>query len=71
MSSLDIMKDEIKPVNEDVKVSIIERLLQVKGDLLEYQPFIDENVERATDVFLCIDRISPEEDYKFMINIID
>lgn len=55
MSNLDIMKDEMKDMNE-VKVSIVERMLQVEGDLYEYSPFIGENMLRVKDCFLCIDK---------------
>lgn len=69
MSSLDVMKDEIKPLNEEIKLNIVQRLLQIEGDLMEYSPFIDENIMRAKDVFLCIDQTSDKFDY--MINVID
>lgn len=56
MSSLDLMKSEIKETNKiRDKLNIQERLLWVAGDLYEYSPFLNDNIERAKDVFLCVD----------------
>ncbi|CDW81218.1 UNKNOWN [Stylonychia lemnae] len=67
MSQLDIMKDEIKEMNQ-IQINIIQRLIQVQGDLLEYSPFIEENFERVKNVFLCIDQT---DKFEYIINIID
>ena len=55
MSSLDVMKEEIRNMSE-IKVSIIERLIQVDGDLYEYSPFLGDNIQRVKGCFLCIDK---------------
>ena len=39
MNNLDIMKEEMK----EVQVPIEERLIQIVGDLYEYNPLEDEN----------------------------
>lgn len=67
MKSIDMMKEEIKKQDE-VKVAVIERLLQVKGDLYEYNPLEDANQLRVEDVFLCLDKTGQ---YCFILNIID
>lgn len=67
MSQMDVMKDEIKEMKE-IRVNILQRLIQVSGDLLEYSPFIDENIERAKDVFLCIDE---SDKFEYVINVVD
>lgn len=51
-----------------MRVNIIERLLQIEGDLLEYNPFINENIPRAKGTFLCIDKT---DNFQYMLNIID
>eukprot|EP00347_Sterkiella_histriomuscorum_P022900 403336735 len=78
MSSLDVMKDEIKKLDEEVKLQITQRMIQIEGDLLEYSPFIDENITRAKDIFLCIDQVTSQGSdskskgkFEYMINIID
>ena len=48
------MGSEIKPV-EELKVSILKRIVQVHGDLYEYNPLEDQNMIRVKDVFLCVD----------------
>lgn len=48
------MGSEIKPV-EELKVSILKRVVQVHGDLYEYNPLEDQNMIRVKDVFLCVD----------------
>ena len=48
------MGSEIKPV-EELKVSIQKRVVQVHGDLFEYNPLEDQNMIRVKDVFLCVD----------------
>ena len=48
------MGSEIKPVQE-LKVSILKRVVQVHGDLYEYNPLEDQNMIRVKEVFLCVD----------------
>jgi hypothetical protein len=48
------MGSEIKPADE-LKVSILKRVVQVHGDLFEYNPLEDQNMIRVKDVFLCVD----------------
>jgi hypothetical protein len=48
------MGSEIKPVGE-LKVSVLKRVVQVHGDLFEYNPLEDQNMIRVKDVFLCVD----------------
>jgi hypothetical protein len=48
------MGSEIKPV-EELKVSIQKRVVQVHGNLFEYNPLEDQNMIRVKDVFLCVD----------------
>ena len=48
------MGSEIKPV-EELKVSILKRVVQVHGDLYEYNPLEDQNMIRVKEVFLCVD----------------
>lgn len=68
MSDLSVsMCSEIKPVNE-LQVSIKKRLIQVQGDLLEYNPLEDCDIPRVKNCFLCLDQT---DDYKFMLNIVD
>jgi hypothetical protein len=68
MKKLNIsMGGEIKPV-EDVAIAIRKRLLQVSGDLYEYNPLEDNDILRVSDVFLCLDQTG---DYAFMINVVD
>lgn len=67
MSQMDVMKDEIKEM-EDVRVKIIQRLIQVEGDLYEYSPFLDDDILRAKQVFLSIDQT---DDYDYILNVID
>jgi hypothetical protein len=49
------MSSEIKPVNE-LQVSIMQRLIQVQGDLFEYNPLEDCDILRAKGCFLCLDQ---------------
>lgn len=67
MKSIDIMKEEIKQQDE-FKVQVIQRLLQVKGDLYEYNPLEDANQLRVGDVFLCLDQVAQ---YSYLMNIVD
>jgi hypothetical protein len=48
------MGPEIKPI-EELKVKILKRVVQVHGDLYEYNPLEDQNMIRVKDVFLCVD----------------
>jgi hypothetical protein len=48
------MGSEIKLVQE-LKVSILKRVVQVQGDLFEYNPLEDQNITRVKEVFLCLD----------------
>jgi len=67
MSQLDVMKDEIKQMDE-VRVEVLERLIQIPGDLYEYSPFLNEDILRAKDVFLAIDRVG---EFDYLLNIVD
>jgi hypothetical protein len=48
------MGSEIKLVQE-LNVSILKRVVQVQGDLFEYNPLEDQNILRVKEVFLCLD----------------
>ena len=61
------MAGEIRQATE-LTVKIIQRILQVHGNLLEYNPLEDKNMDRAKDVFLCLDQIG---NHKYMLNIVD
>ena len=65
MRSLDIMKDEMR---EQVAIPIQARLIQVQGDLYEYNPLEDKNVERVKDVWLCVDQ---KDKWGYMLNVVD
>lgn len=67
MSQIDVMKNEIKKM-EEVKLQVLQRMIQVQGDLYEYSPFLDDNILRAKEVFLCIDQTGQ---YEYQINITD
>lgn len=67
MSQLDVMKDEIKPMDE-VKMSVLQRLIQIPGDLYEFSPFLDSDILRVKDAFLAIDQTAQ---YDYVLNIID
>ena len=61
------MGGEIQNV-ELLKVQILERKIQVLGELLEYNPLEDKNIPRVSDVFMCVDQIGK---FSFMFNIVD
>ena len=61
------MSSEIKPV-EEIQVRILNRMVQVEGDLYEYSPLTDSNILRVKNVFLCIDQIG---NFQYMINVVD
>ena len=68
MKMLEIsMGSEMKP-EEEVKVSIIKRVIQVSGDLYEYNPLEDTNILRVDKVFLCVDQTGQ---YTYMLNVVD
>lgn len=46
MSQMDVMKGEIKEMS-DIRMNVIQRIIQIQGDLLEYSPFLDDNIPRA------------------------
>ena len=57
------MGSEIKPVQE-LKVSILKRVVQVHGDLYEYNPLEDQNMIRVKEVFLCVDCTAKTSSFK-------
>lgn len=61
------MGDEMR-AQDEVKVSVVARLLMVMGDLLEYNPLEDNYIVRAKEVFVSIDKTG---DYKYMLNVVD
>lgn len=67
MKSLDVMKEEIKNVSE-IQVEIKSRLLQILGDLYEYNPLEDANQIRVRDIFLCLDKVG---EFEYLMNIVD
>jgi hypothetical protein len=55
MKQLEIsMAGEMKPFDQ-VQVKVQKRIIQVRGDLYEYNPLEDTNILRVKDVFLCLD----------------
>lgn len=56
MKSLDMMKDEIKQQSE-IKVKVLERLIQIRGDLYEFNPIEQKDQLRVKDIFMCIDKV--------------
>jgi hypothetical protein len=70
MNQLEVsMGAEIKPASE-IQHAIERRLIQVQGDLLEYNPLQDDNILRAKDVFLCVDKLAGRPQ-GYMLNIVD
>jgi|LauGreDrversion4_2_1035121.scaffolds.fasta_scaffold222801_3 hypothetical protein len=68
MKTLEVsMGSEIKPIQE-VKVQIVKRVVQVHGDLFEYNPLEDENILRVKNVFLCVDQTGQ---FTYMLNVLD
>ena len=61
------MGGEIKPVDQ-IQVQILKRVVQVHGDLYEYNPLEDQHIPRVKDVFLCLDQTGQ---FTYMLNIVD
>lgn len=61
------MGGEIKKV-EEISVQVLKRVVQVHGDLYEYNPLDDANILRVKDIFLCVDQIGQ---YSYMLNVVD
>jgi hypothetical protein len=55
---------------EEIQHTIERRLIQVEGDLLEFNPLDDRNIPRISGVFLCIDQLAGRPNW-FMLNVVD